>query len=391
MKTDPTSSRSPPTAVALAVLIVSSLTVMANATISPALPGLAAAFADVPNVKTLSGLVLSLPSLAVVLTAGLFGAATSRVDRRRLLLGATICYALGGASGLLAPGLVSLLVGRVLLGIGVAGTMTIATLLAGELWAGGARDRFMGRQNAAMSAGGIVFLLAGGALAALSWRAPFALYALAVPAGLYAWSALAGHADGPSAPDSEGQGFDWRAFAVVGALATFGMIGFYVIPTRLPFLLESLGVVSPLLSGVAIAGVTAASLPSALGFGRLRERFASASLFAASFALMAAGYTVIAFANGVVAVTLGCLVAGLGLGALMPNLASTLMRRMPAPARGRAAGLLTVAVFLGQFLSPLVAGAVADVAGLSPSGLFGAFAGALAVAAVLCAFARRLR
>lgn len=60
--------------VTAAVLLLAAMTMMANATISPSLPGLRDHYAHVPGIDTLAGLVVTLPSLAVVLTASLMGA-----------------------------------------------------------------------------------------------------------------------------------------------------------------------------------------------------------------------------------------------------------------------------------------------------------------------------
>ena len=61
----------PPAIVGAALLAVASLGVMANALVSPALPHMREAFADIPHINTLIGLVVTLPSLGIVLTAGL--------------------------------------------------------------------------------------------------------------------------------------------------------------------------------------------------------------------------------------------------------------------------------------------------------------------------------
>lgn len=119
------------------------LIVMANATISPSLPGLATTFADTPGIETLAGMVLSLPSLAIILTAALFRWLADRIDRRKLLPAVMVVYALGGASALLASTMSEILAGRSVLGIGVAGTMTLVTKLAADLWSGQARAQFL--------------------------------------------------------------------------------------------------------------------------------------------------------------------------------------------------------------------------------------------------------
>ncbi|MEX2671496.1 MAG: hypothetical protein WD294_05230 [Phycisphaeraceae bacterium] len=52
-------------------------------------------------------------------------------------------------------------------------------------------------------------------------------------------------------------------------------------------------------------------------------------------------------------VLLGMMVAGLGLGLLMPNLNVWLMSHAPEASRGRFVGGLTMALFFGQFVSPI--------------------------------------
>lgn len=371
----------PPLTITLTVLAVSSLTIMANATIAPSLPGLAATFADVPNIETLSGLVLSLPSLAIILTAALFGALADRIDRKRLLIIAMALYAVGGASGLFATTMTGLLAGRVLLGVGVAGTMTIATMLAAEFWTGQARVQFMGRQAAAISAGGIVFLLLGGLLAEVSWRGPFLIYLLALPFAALAWVVLPLRRSASPTSTRTKAPLDWAVIARIGSLAFFTMTMFYIIPTRLPFLMAEIGVTSPSATGFAIAAVTATSIVSALIFPRLRARLSPVAIFGLSYLLMAVAYALIATATGLAQVMAGTLIAGLGLGAAMPNQNSWLMAEVTEAARGRSAGILTTLVFAGQFAAPLIAGLLASVASLST--VFGMFAAALAAASLI--------
>ena len=347
------------------VLLLSSLTVMANATIAPALPGLAAAFEGTPRIDALAGLALSLPSLSIVLTAGLFGLAADRLDRRALLAALCILYGAAGASGAVAPGLWSLLGGRVLLGVAVAGVMTLVTQMAGELWRGPARERFLGLQAAATSAGGIAFLLAGGFLAEASWRGPFLVYLVAVPLAPIAYLALRRPlADRDRAPSRAHAAVPWRAVLEVGSLAFLAMVAFYLIPTRLPFRMAALGDASPTLSGAAIACVTLASVPASLTFPRIRTRFLPKTIFGGALGAMAGGLALIGVADGPAAIFAGCLLVGAGLGFVVPNQVSWLMARVGDDARGRAAGLLTMAIFAGQFAAPLFAAALEPLVGL---------------------------
>ena len=388
----PPAGPTPSLAVTAAVLVTSSLTIMANATIAPSLPGLADAFADTPNIVALSALALSLPSLTIVLSAGLFGWLIDRVEPLRVLIAALALYAVAGVSGALAPSIEFLLGGRLLLGIGVAGTMTVATMLAGTLWQGAARERIMGWQFAATSGAGILILLGGGFLAELDWRAPFLVYLVALPVALFAAFALRGALPPrASGTDRVAPGaFPWRVFAGIGGLAGFTMAMFYLIPTSLPFRLREIGIDAPSAAGLAIAAVTLAGIPGSLAFGRIRARLGPETITALCFALVAAGFVVIAAAGSLALTVLGTFLVGLGLGPSFPNFTAWLMAAVPADARGRASGLFTVAVFGGQFLSPVVGGAVAARLGLGPT--FDAFAALLALVAVLMfALGRRRR
>ena len=262
----------------ISVLLLAAMTIMANATIAPSLPGLKAHFADVSGIDTLAGLIVTLPSLAIMLTAGLIGAMADRVDRQKLLLASALAYAVGGTTGLWAGDLSMILAGRVLLGLGVAGTMTLSMAWAADLWQGPARARFLGLQGAARSGGGIVVMLGGGALATLHWRGAFAVYALVLPIAIFAYLMLAPHARARAAKQAAGRGtaaargpteaFPWRAYALVGPLAFVFMASFYVMPTRLPFLLSDLGVHNAALTGAIMASTTLASMPGRCFTGR---------------------------------------------------------------------------------------------------------------------------
>ncbi|MGB3205695.1 MAG: hypothetical protein WBB28_11960 [Crinalium sp.] len=60
--------------VKLILLLASSMTVMAGATISPALPSMAKAFSTTPNVSLLIPLVLTMPALFIALCGAASGA-----------------------------------------------------------------------------------------------------------------------------------------------------------------------------------------------------------------------------------------------------------------------------------------------------------------------------
>jgi MFS family permease len=378
----------PPTrAVTLAVLGLASMTIMANATVASSLPGLREHYSTVPHIDTLAGLIVTLPSLAIVLSAGLMGVLIDRWDRQKLLLLTAVLYAIGGTSGLWAESLWGILAGRLVLGLGVAGTMNLGMTWASDLWQGPARARFLGMQGAAISAAGIVFMLLGGLLASFHWRGAFAVYALILPIAALAYLALGPHArriaaerDRPKPVRSTADRFPWAAYAFIAPLAFIFQVAFYVTPTRLPFHLEALGTTSPMVVGALMAALVCVSAPVSLMYGRIRQHMSAMTIFGLSFVLIGAGFLAHATATDWHGVLLGSLIAGLGMGISMPNYTTWFMARVPATMRGRASGLLTTAFFLGQFASPLLSAPL--VAWLGLAGTFGAVGGGLVLLGV---------
>ncbi|MFC6662262.1 MFS transporter [Deinococcus multiflagellatus] len=217
------------------LLLLAALTVMSGATIAPALPAMQAHFADTPNAALLTKLALTILGVVIAVTAPISGVLADRFGRRPVLLGALTLYVLGGASGLVAESLGQVLAGRVVLGLAVAGTMTAAGALVNDLFSGPGRGRFLSQQAAFTSFGGAVLLPLGGVLAALSWRAPFALYlaaALLLPLVLRLPRGVPGQDAAGSAPQAAPR---WSAIAVVYALALGYMIVFYLMPAQGPF------------------------------------------------------------------------------------------------------------------------------------------------------------
>ncbi len=358
---EPNSKAPPSRAVTLAVLGLASMTIMANATVASSLPGLREHFSDIPHIDTLAGLIVTLPSLAIVLSAGFMGVLIDRWDRQKLLLVTAVLYAVGGTSGLWAESIWAMLIGRLALGLGVAGTMNLGMTWAGDLWQGPERARFLGMQGAAISGAGIVFMLLGGALASLHWRGAFAVYILILPIAALAFLALGPHArriaaerDRPKPVRSTADRFPWAAYAFIAPLAFLFQAAFYITPTRLPFHLETLGVHSPLVVGALMAALVTVSAPVSLMYGRIRTRLSAMTVFGLSFVLIGLGFVSHALATDWHGVLAGSLIAGLGMGISMPNYTTWFMARVPASMRGRASGLLTTAFFLGQFASPLV-------------------------------------
>lgn len=352
----------PNPATRLLLLLLSSLTVMAGATIAPSLPAMAEHFAATPGIGLLSRLVLTLPALLIATAAYPSGWLIDRLGRKGPLLAGVLLYALAGASGLVLDSLHAILIGRAFLGLAVATLLTATTTLIGDLMPPGARERFLGFAASFMGFGGVVFLTAGGLLAELGWRGPFAVYLLALP--LLAWAATLPETGGRHAPTLPGGPFPVGLAALLYLTATLHMVIFYLIPVQVPFVLRQMQHPSPSLAGLVIAASTLAGAAASLLYPLLLPRLGHRRVFSLGFSVMALGGFVTGLALSTSTLALGLVIAGLGGGIAMPNYSAWLLARTSPSTRGRAMGGLIAAIFMGQFLSPLLAQPVITASGL---------------------------
>lgn len=369
-----------PTLRLLTLLLVSMMTIMASAAISPSLPRLRMAFEWVPGIDLWVRLVVSLPALFTAMGAPLAGVLIDRFGRKRLLVASVALYGVAGALPGVLTELPLILVCRALLGLSVGGLMTTAAALIADYYAGPERGVVLGRQAAFMGVGGFVFMLGGGLLADIHWRAPFAVYlyaALVLPLVLFflpepeVKRGAAGGAGRVALP--------WSTLWQVYGLAMLGMMIFYLIPVQLPFLLRRLGVQSSALAGLAVGVSTVVGSVVSLRYAKVRQVLGYRSIMAVLFACMALGYVLVGMAQSYAAVVGGLAVSGLGQGLLTPNMANWAGEVAPEAARGRVMGLLTTSLFLGQFVSPLLAQPLIGAVGLG--GAFLAAAGLLSALA----------
>lgn len=340
----------------ITLLAASTLTVMAGATIAPSLPAMQTAFESKENAGFLVRLVLTLPALFIVLGAPLAGFLIDHFGRKTLLLISAALYAAAGSSGFFLDSLTLILVGRALLGLAVAGIMTSVTTLIADYFTGDARSRLLGLQASFMALGGVLFLLFGGLLADLSWRYPFLIYLfplILLPLIIFAlFEPPRQEKELADAPNLFGFLAAHPALPAIYALGFTGMASFYLIPVQLPFHLQSISNATAAQSGLAIAASNFFSALVSLKYKSFRKRLSFVQLYAIAFALMATGFVVIGLAENYWLVLIGLAISGLGTGFLLPNASSWLTSIVPESLRGRAIGGLTMAIFLGQFVSP---------------------------------------
>ncbi|UWQ78164.1 MFS transporter [Leisingera sp. S132] len=367
---------------AIALLMAASLTVMANATISPALAGLEQEFSDTPDAGFLVRLLVTAPSLGVMLTAPLAGWLTDRSGRRRVLLAGIWLFLLCGTAGFYLPGLHLMLISRFGLGIAVGLIMTAQTALIGDYFTGASRQALTGLQISARNFGGLVFIGTAGLAATLSPRLPFLIYGLAVVCLYTVWrhapeprhsTGGAGQAEAPGHPA-------WLLLVIaVSALQMLTNGLFFMMPTQLPFFFASQGLNSALMTGAGLGLLSLCGGIAALFYGRLKSRLPHSAVFALGYGALALGFTVLAQQGSAALSLAGAMAVGIGYATVSPGFVAMALALAPSARRGTAGAILTASVFCGQFLSPFFT--TPAIAKWGYGGTFGSAAAGIALMA----------
>ncbi len=359
----------------ITLLFTSSLTIMAGATIAPSLPQIQQVFVDHPQSEILTKLILTIPALFIAVFSPVVGALIDRFGRLKLMFSSLILYGLAGTSGYFMNDLYSILVGRALLGIGVAGVMTTTITLIADYFEGTERNAFMGLQGAFVALGGVISITLGGLLAEISWQAPFLIYISAFiifpPALIYLFEPDIKKFDQTGYTTITEQ-YPKTRVVIIFMTAFLGMMLFYIIPVQIPFYIKEQTGASNTLIGVAIACSTLSSAIVSLNYKRIKARWSFSTIYSFSFFFLGLGFLVIFFVVDYILLLLGLLIGGIGMGVLIPNSNVWVVTLSPKSMRGRIVGGLTTSIFIGQFVTPFLIQPVQLLT--STSGIF-AFAG----------------
>jgi len=332
---------------------------MAGASIAPALSEMKHHFQNVPNADFLVKILISVPSLFIAIFSPFAGAMLDKMGKKKILGFSILLFGFAGTSGFFLDNLYLILAGRVLLGVAVAGTMTGFIALIGDLYQGKDLDKFMGFQASVMSFGGVLYLFMSGVLADISWNYPFLIYLLAF-AGLIFFQMFVQDNHINEMPDKTPENLTSTNFRIEKNLSLVLVLGFIMmalylmIPIQLPFFMNSLKPVSNSLIGIYMGMWIFASATASLYFKKLRTRLNYNQIFALGFFLWAIGYFLMYVSSSIAMIVPGLILAGIGNGFVFPNL-KVLLLNITFPAfRGRAAGMLTMSLYLGQFFSPII-------------------------------------
>ncbi|ABH00340.1 MULTISPECIES: MFS transporter [Rhodococcus] len=342
-------------AVLALLLFGSTMGVMAGAIIGPVLPLIRN---DLDLGDTALGLVITTHGLVIALTSPAVGWAIDRWGVRTPLVAGLAIYAVGGAAGMFVESYPVLIASRMIFGVGAACLFTGTTTAMLSLYPGHRRDRVMGWRSSTTALGGVLWPLIGGALGALSWHAPFAIYLLGLPLGVGVLALM---------PDTRRMRHRNEGTLLALLRSKPSMLLFYGVQFAmgvllyglvifLPLRLHGLGVTAPILFALFTATASAAASLVGFSYPQFRARLSDPALLSLSVTLWAAGFLVMGGFDEVLIVGVGAALFGAGMGLAFPAVAVLVGDSAPESLRGRATSLIGTTNFLGQFLSPIMLG-----------------------------------
>jgi MFS family permease len=340
----------------IVVIVGGVLASLALTAISSVLPLIAATLAHSPTDAMLVKQLIGGVGLAMVVGAALGGFLADRMGQRQVLLLAGIVYVIGGTAGLYLSSLPALLASRLLLGLAAAAIQVTAIALINSRCEGTERAKWMGFHISGALFGTIAVHPISGLLGTVSWRLPFALYAVGIILVL-AMLLDRGAREIPAPVEAMARpaGF-WQRFPYAYVPLAFCVGSTVFLPSvYLPFLLRETQAASPLLISAVLTADSVIGALVALGFGPARQRLSSASAFSISFALISGGSLVAIVSSGLPGIVAGMLIYGLGVGWLVPNLMASLATQVAQNEQGRSVGIVKGAHFLAAPLCVVIA------------------------------------
>lgn len=330
------------------ILSISLLTVMAGAAIAPALGVIRDHFAAASDMTV--QLIISLPALLIITTNLLFPWLCSLMKTRTLALTGLILYIAAGAGCFFVDNISVLLALRALLGVSVGMIMPLSTGLLAYYFPPEKQAGLMGLSAAMNQMGGVVATLLAGLLANISWNYAFLVYLLGLCAVVMVVAFL------PNERLSGGRGPSLKLLrrfhpSVVGMFLVMTL--FFIYPTRFALSAHAGTDLSNNAITYIMVGLDVVAFLIGLVFGRLMQGFRYGMKYVAPVGFIA-GYALLSAGSSLPWLLAGSAVIGIANGIGVPYLNTIAAMKAGREAASTVMPLLSAALYLGQFLSPLI-------------------------------------
>lgn len=379
----------------LALATVPLIMVLGNSMLIPILPQMQE---EIGISKFQASLVITLFSVPAGIIIPLAGFLSDHFSRKVVIVPSLLLYGAGGVVAGVAAWLMDnpygvIMAGRVLQGLGAAGTAPIAMALAGDIWSGASRAKSLGIIEASNGLGKVLSPILGSLIALLFWYAAFFAFPIIciVSAALVYFFVKEPKKNGQKQSLKQYVGALKKTFKaqgkwlltayLAGSVALFILFGvlFYISQ-----ILEEKYKVADLMRGLILSLPLLAMCSTSLITGsKIKKNMKlMKALIVAGMSLIGAPLAIAAFFDNPY-ISLGLLVvSGVGTGLVLPCLNTLITSAVQKEERGAVTALYGSVRFLGVAAGPPIFGALMD----TPRLMFLIMAGLAAFCAVLAYF-----
>ncbi|MBT33105.1 MAG: MFS transporter [Thalassobius sp.] len=342
------------------LLLTSMLTIMVGSAIAPSLLEIEKNL----DFQFDSGLLITLPSLGVVVFSPLAGWLLPKLGSFKLLCFGLIPYAIFGYGGGFISNNYILIVDRVLLGGAAVFVQIAATALIAENFIGKKRMQIIAWQGMAIEGGGVLFLSLGGVLGEMYWQYPFLIYLIALICFILSLfvlpkKSIENTTEVNNQQTAENKNIKKLVY-IIFAGALFSMIIFFISFIQLPQYLPENFNFSESETGYLMAFISLIAVITASQMPKIASKIDAGFIVVGGFVFFMLGYILFGMANNAQLIYAGALATGIGFGFSIPTLNHLMVEVSTAQTRGKNLGLYSIGVFGGQFLSTFMGFIIKD-------------------------------
>lgn len=379
---------------AQSVFVAHAILVMGTVLLSPLVADLANVFA-VSEARAGLFIVAYTGTLLVVLPVA--GVVADRIGRKAAVVPAVALFGVAGAAIALVNSFEAALLLRSVQAASVAFAKPVLVAFLGDIYAGARETTAQGIRVATDSAFSVVTPVLAGTLFVVSWRAPFLVYLIAVPAAGALWLLLPDEQSGASRSVTAyvrelGSFVSGRTVGLLMPSFFFRHVMLYGMYTYISVLaIREVGM-AVVMVGVLIGVRSAMKALFSTQAGRAAAAFDTAPVATVGIGLLGVSLVSMGLYPTATVLFVGMAVFGLADGLLSPTQKSLVNQLSPPENRGSAMSTALVFQNLGKTAGPLFLGAllgiVGPAAGFVAIGVIGGVAGTLLLAGVWLRTAR---
>lgn len=346
---------------AITILSLSLLTVMAGAAVAPALSSIQDYFYTTN--RFLIQMVIGVPPLFIIIVNCLFPRFCQRFNNRTLVITGLLLYVVGGCAAGLFNNIYLVLLTRALVGIGVGIIMPFSTGLLAYYFPANQQVRLLGYSSAMNQMGGVIATLLAGLLANISWRASFLVYMMGLISIILCLIYLPN--DQIKQPKNDkmlSTGKLWQAYHIHIIAIFLLMSSFFVYPANFSFVIISDGVIGAKYIVYIMALMDFIAFLGGLLSGQARAVLQRQARFLSPICFLL-GYILLTASSSWLGVLSGSFLIGFANGAGIPYIISEASMKAGKTAATTIMPLLSAAMYLAQFVSPMLMSIVQKVFG----------------------------